>query len=416
MAYDGFKTLEDINVTGKRVLLRISADVPLTTNSDGSIEVGDDTRLRAVVPTFQRLLKEQCSIVCCGGWLGRPEGTVDPKLRLDPIAKRLSELLGVEVIKLDDCIGDYVVRAAKQLKSGQIILLENTRFHPEEAANDPKFAASLASLAEVCVFDAFAQSHRNHASTTGIVGLLPTVLGPQMVGELTALQRITNSPEHPFVVVMGGAKITDKISILRTLVSKADSILIGGAVASTFLKAHGTDVGTSKIESADISKVNESPIEMAREITKLVGTKLYLPVDMIAGDSATAPTMTSIVDLIHGTIQSTMGFYDIGPATAELYRPIISAAKTVFWNGLMGVSETPAFRSGTVATASMIAKNKDALTVIGGGDTADALNELHITDQFNHVSTGGGASLVVVSGGELAVLQAMNKGVSKVVS
>ena len=416
MSYDNFPTLEDVDLSGKRVLLRISADVPLTCEADGVIEVADDTRLRAVIPTFKALLEKQCSIVCCGGWLGRPTGAIIPELRMDPVAKCMSELLEIPVQKLDDCVGRDVEQAVSQLKPGEIVLLENTRFHPEEAANSSEFASTLASFGEVCVFDAFSQSHRNHASTTGIVRLLPTVLGPQMVHELTELKLVTENPEHPFVAVLGGAKITDKIGMLLTLVDKADIVLIGGAIASAFLKSREVMVGSSKINSDDIDKTGADSIELAKEISGRAGNKLILPIDLIAGDSPTSPTRTTIVEMKGAKIKPDMEFNDIGPKTVELFEPIISSAKTIFWNGPMGRNETPVFSSGTVGIASAIAKNKSAVTIVGGGDSAKAVRELNLTDQFTHVSTGGGASLVVVSGRELAVLNAIKEGTRRTAS
>ncbi len=408
MSYEGFQTLEDVDVTGKRVLLRAAYDTALETVG-GQIRVADDSRLRASLPTIEWLLEAHCSIVICGGKLGRPKGEIVPALRMDPVAVRLSELLGRPVQKLDDCVGEAVEQAVSRLAPGEIVLLENARFYPEEFSKDESYIAGLARLGELCVFDAFAEAHRDMASTTGLVRVMPTVLGPLMVSELSALSQITHDPARPFVVVLGGAKITDKIGMLRRLVDDADQVVIGGAMANVFLKSRGADVGASVVESADIDGSGLDPLELARDISVRAGHKLVLPTDFIAGDDKRTPTVSETVVLGPDVLPTGHGYFDIGPASRQRYADVISTARTIFWNGTMGVNTTPVFAVGTQVVAQAIAKNKGAITIAGGGDTAEAAHQFGVEDKFTHVSTGGGASLKVVSGEELAVLKVLKE-------
>lgn len=413
MPYDGLPTLDDADVTGKRVLLRVAYDVPLVTSTGGTVEVGVDGRIPATIPTIQQLLDAQSSIVICGGWLGRPNGVVVPELRMDPVARRLGELLARPVTKLDDCVGPEVEQAVARMEPGDIVLLENSRFHPGERIADPTLADQVARLGDLCVFDAFGQAHRVHASTTGIVTRMPTVLGPLMVRELQELGRLAR-PEHPFVVVLGGKKITDKAAVLRRLVGVADRILIGGALANVFLSARGLAVGTSLVESQDIDHTGVDPLAVARELLERAGEKIVQPVDAIAANDALAPLTTNVIQLDRDGVPTNRGLYDIGPETVERFQGELQSAETIFMNGLMGVTETQEFTAGTDAVVRAIGTNRDAFTVAGGGDTEGYLHRRHLADQFSHVSTGGGASLVVVSGQELAVMAALKGGRAQV--
>jgi phosphoglycerate kinase len=326
---------------------------------------------------------------------------------MDPIGHRLAELLNRPVRTLDDCVGPAVDAAVSRMDADTILLLENTRFHQEEKDNNPTFVKKLASLADVCVFDAFAHAHRDHASTTGLVQALPTVLGPLMVHELTELRRLTASPARPYVVVLGGAKITDKLHLLARLIHDADVVLVGGAIANVFLRARGIRVGQSILASDDVDGRAVQPLEIAARLDHVAGSKLVLPTDMVAGDDKRAPAVVMTIDFDTQAIPTNLSFFDIGPATIRQFRSRLQSARTVFWNGAMGVSTTPAYEAGTRAIAEALAQCSSALTVAGGGDTEQAIHQFGLLDQFSHVSTGGGAALTVVSGGELAVVAAL---------
>ena len=384
------KTVRDISVKGKRVLVRVDFNVPLKNG-----EVADDTRIRAVLPTIQYLL-EQGSAVVLMSHLGRPKGLVQEDLRLDPVGRRLSELLGQEVVKVDDCEGPEVGRATKSLQPGQVLLLENLRFHPEEEENDQGFARQLASLADVYVNDAFGTAHRAHASTTGVTEYLPSVAGLLMERELQMLGDALANPTRPLVAVLGGAKVSDKIGVIRNLLSKVDLLLVGGGMANTFLKAQGHQVGESLVE--------DDSLALAKDILAQAGAKLVLPVDVVVADAFADDANSQTV----GVEQVPPGWriLDIGPRTVGLFEDRLRSAGTVVWNGPMGVFEFPRFAAGTIALASSLA-SAPATTIVGGGDSIAALQQAGLAEKMTHVSTGGGASLEFLEGKVLPGVEAL---------
>jgi phosphoglycerate kinase len=389
------KTVRDIPLRGKRVLVRVDFNVPLDHG-----EVADDTRLRAAMPTIQYLLEQGAAVILMSH-LGRPKGKVQDELRLDPVARRLSKLLGRDVHKLDDCVGPEVAQAAKSLQPGHILLLENLRFHPQEEENDPGFARELASLAEVYVDDAFGTAHRAHASTVGVAAYLPAVAGLLMERELEVLGGLLAHPARPFVAILGGAKVSSKIGVVRSLLTKVDLLLVGGGMANTFLKAQGHAVGESLAE--------DDRLAMAREILHQAGEKLVLPVDVVVADAFANDARVQTV----GVDQVPAGWriLDIGPRTVGLFQEKLASAATVVWNGPMGVFEFPKFAAGTIALANSLARTK-ATTVVGGGDSIAALRQAGLADKMTHVSTGGGASLELLEGKTLpgvAALQDKNE-------
>jgi len=384
------KTVKDIDVKGKRVLVRVDFNVPLAGG-----KVADDTRIRAALPTIRYLLNQGAAVILISH-LGRPKGEVREDLRMDPVARRLSELLGQEVVKVDDSIGPEVEAAAARLNSGEVLLLENLRFHKEERENDPTFAAKLAALAELYVNDAFGAAHRAHASVSGMPAHLPAVAGLLMEKELNFLGVALERPEHPFVAILGGAKISDKIGVVENLLSKVDALLIGGGLANTFLKAQRYEVGESLVE--------EESLPLAREIVSKAGKRLVLPEDVVVADAfeAQAPAKTVSVD----EVPAGWRILDIGPKTVELFGERLASAKTVVWNGPMGVFEFPRFAQGTVAIAQKLAQI-EAMTIIGGGDTAAAVRQAGLADKMSHISTGGGASLEFLEGKSLPGVAAL---------
>ena len=385
------KTIRDIEVKGKRVLVRVDFNVPL---SEGA--VSDDTRIRAALPTIQYLLDRQATLVLCSH-LGRPKGNEVSDLRMDPVARRLSELLDRPVIKLDDCVGPEVEAAVQAAKPGDLILLENTRFHPEEKQNDPAFAAQLASLADLYVNDAFGSAHRAHASTEGVAQYLPAVAGFLMEKELEFLGSALASPRRPFVAILGGAKISDKIGVIENLLGQVDALLIGGGMANTFLQADGYDVAESLVE--------EGSLDIARELLKRDGDKLILPVDVTVADRFDADAFSQVVNI--STVPPRWRILDVGPRTLELFQEKLADAKTVVWNGPMGVFEFPKFAHGTEAVARMLAALPDATTIIGGGDSAAAVKRTGLAGEMSHISTGGGASLEFLEGKTLPGVAAL---------
>jgi phosphoglycerate kinase len=378
------KTVRDVDVARKRVLVRVDFNVPL---DEG--EVADDTRIRAALPTIRYLVAEGARTILCSH-LGRPKGKVVEGLRLDPVADRLSELLDQEVIKLDDCVGPEVEEAVGKLERGQVALLENTRFHPEERANDPGFAEALASLAELYVNDALAAAHRAHASTEGVAHYLPAVAGLLMEAELEVLSRVRENPEHPFVAIFGGAKISDKIGVIDQLWDRLERLLIGGGMANTFLKAQGLEVGDSLVE--------DDSLDVAKEILARGGAKMVLPSDVVIATEVSEDAKRQTVP----TDRVPVGWkiLDVGPQTIEAFREELKRAKMVIWNGPLGVFEVAPFARGTMAMAQVVAE-LDATTVTGGGETAAAINEAGLADRMTHVSTGGGAFLEFMEGREL---------------
>ncbi len=387
------KTIRDVDVRGKRVFVRVDFNVPL---DDGQIT--DDRRIREALPTIVKLRRQGARVILASH-LGRPDGKVMSGLRLDPVAVRLSELLGAPVRKLPDCVGPEVARAVAEMRDGDVVLLENLRFHPEEEANDEQFARALASLADVYVNDAFGTAHRAHASTVGITRFLPAVAGLLMEKELVYLSRILEDPRRPFVAILGGKKVSDKIGVIRNLLTRADMLLIGGAMSYTFLRAKGLSVGASLCE--------EDKLELARSLMDdAAGRRIAfrLPDDVMVADRFAEDAARRVVAAA-AIPQGWMGM-DIGPQTAAAYADVIARAGTVMWNGPMGVFEFPAFAAGTRAVAEAMAGSK-AVTIVGGGDSAAAVQQMGLADRMTHISTGGGASLEFLEGKELPGVAAL---------
>jgi phosphoglycerate kinase len=385
------KTIRDVDVKDKRVLVRVDFNVPL---AEG--RVADDTRIRAALPTIQYLLDRDATVLLCSH-LGRPKGKTVDDLKMDPVARRLSELLGRQVTKLDDCVGPEVQAAVEAASPGDVILLENTRFHAEEKENAPAFAAQLAALADLYVNDAFGSAHRAHASTEGVAHHLPAVAGFLMERELEFLGGALTSPQRPFVAILGGAKISDKIGVIENLLGQVDALLIGGGMANTFLKADGYDVAESLVE--------DGSLDTARTLMERAGDKLVLPVDVTVADRFDAEAFSQVVSV--GQVPPKWRILDIGPRTLELFQERLVGARTVVWNGPMGVFEFPKFAQGTEALARMLAALPDATTIIGGGDSAAAVQQAGLADKMSHISTGGGASLEFLEGKPLPGVTAL---------
>ncbi len=384
----GKVTIEDVDLKGKKVLLRVDFNVP----QDEEGKITDDSRIRAALPTIDYILENGGKPILCSH-LGRPKGKVVDSLRMDGVAERLGELLGKKVIKLDDCVGQNVEEAVAKMSPGEVILLENLRFHPEEEKNDEKFAKSLANLADLYVSDAFGTVHRAHASTEGVTKFLPSACGFLLRKEIEYFERALMNPERPFVAILGGAKVSDKIGVIQNLLGKVDYLLIGGGMAYTFLKSEGLGVGDSLLE--------EDKIELAKD---LLDEKILLPVDHLVAkrksqDAEKKVTPNAKID------DGWMGL-DIGPKTIERFSEIIKRAKTIIWNGPLGYSEIKAFSEGTKKIANLLAES-DALTIIGGGDTVAAVKKFNLTSKISHVSTGGGASLELLEGKELPGIAAL---------
>jgi phosphoglycerate kinase len=385
------KTIRDVEVQGKRVLVRVDFNVPLAGG-----QVTDDTRIRESLPTLRYLLDHAATIILASH-LGRPKDKVVEELRLNPVARRLSELLGRPVAKLDDCVGPEVEAAVRAAQPGDVILLENTRFHWEEEKNEPGFAASLAALADLYVNDAFGSAHRAHASTEGVAHHLPAVAGFLMEKELEYLGGALAAPRRPFVAILGGAKISDKIGVVENLLHRVDALLIGGGMANTFLKADGYDVAASLVE--------DGSLPIAGELLKRGAEKLALPVDVAVADRFEADAFSQVVAV--GSVPAGWRILDIGPRTLELFRERLDGAHTVVWNGPMGVFEFPRFAAGTEAVARMLAALPEAVTIIGGGDSAAAVQRTGLAGKMSHISTGGGASLEFLEGKTLPGVAAL---------
>ncbi|MDR7415045.1 MAG: phosphoglycerate kinase [Armatimonadota bacterium] len=387
------KTVRDIEVRGKRVLVRVDFNVPL---EEGRIT--DDRRIRESLPTLRYLL-DQGATVILASHLGRPGGKAIPSLRLRPVGERLKELLDREVRVLEDCVGPEVEEAVRNAPPGSVLLLENLRFHPEEEANDPEFARSLAGLAEVFVLDAFGTAHRAHASTVGVARYLPAVAGLLLEKELRYLGQVLEAPERPFVAVLGGKKVSDKIGVIRNLLARADALLIGGAMAYTFLRAQGYATGASLVEEEKLSLARELLEEARRERVAFL-----LPTDVVVADRISEDARVKVVP-VQEIPEGWIGV-DIGPQTARRFAEEIRQARTVVWNGPMGVFEISPFAAGTRAVAEAVA-TCPGTTVVGGGDTAAALERFGLADRVDHVSTGGGASLEFLEGRELPGVTAL---------
>ena len=382
------KSARDIAVQGKKVFVRCDFNVPL----DGDGNITDDIRIRGALPTIQYLLDNGAAVILCSH-MGRPKGQVNPKYSLKPVAVRLSELLGQDVKLADDVIGDSAKALAAALQPGQAMLLENVRYHKEEEANDPAFAKALADLADIFVNDAFGTAHRAHASTAGIADYLPAVCGFLMEREISVMGKALEDPQRPFVAILGGAKIADKLKLIDNLLGKCDSVLIVGGMSYTFAKAQGGNIGNSLCDNEKLELVGALPAKAEK-----LGTRLMLPIDNVAGDAFSNDCNTVVVKA--GEIPEGYEGMDIGPATVAAYSEIIKNAKTVVWNGPAGVFEMPTFAKGTEGIAKAVAEC-DGTSIIGGGDSAAAIEQLGFADKVSHISTGGGASLEFLEGREL---------------
>jgi len=379
------KTVRDVEVKGKRVLVRVDFNVPM----DKEGQVTDDTRIRAALPTIEYLVKGGARVILMSH-LGRPKGEVNEKYRLNPVARRLQELLGRPVAKVDDCVGELPLQAVGQMQDGDVLLLENLRFYPGEEKNDERFARRLADLGDVYVNDAFGAAHRAHASTHGVAEFLPAVAGFLMEKEINVLGQALVKPERPFVAVIGGAKVTDKIGIIGNLLQKVDTLIIGGGMANTFLKATGKSMGKSLLEA--------DKLDLARELMVSAqdrGVQLLLPVDLVVAP-AVSPDAESRVVPVDDVPEDWMAL-DIGPQSVSLFAGALKGAATVIWNGPMGVFEMEPFAAGTLAVAKALAECPGT-TIIGGGDSAAAVEKAGVADQITHISTGGGASLEFLEG------------------
>ncbi len=393
------QTIQDIDVKGKRVLVRVDFNVPL---NDG--RVIDDTRIREALPTIQYLLEQQARVILLSH-LGRPKGKVVEKYRLDPVAEVLARLLKKKIQKVNDCIGPAVKKAIENLQTGEVLMLENTRFHSEEITNDPAFAAELASYGDIFIQEAFGVVHRDQASVVGIAKHLKTVAGFLVKKEIDELGKLFQAPKKPLVLVIGGAKIDTKIGILRAFLPLADTILLGGGLANTFLAAEGFEIGKSLYE--------ENKLEIAREIlmeAAQLGDKLILPSDVVCADATAEPTdNTPTVDLHTSAVSCNLSIYDIGIETRQQYAELIQSAGTVIWNGPLGYFEKKPFAGGTQVVATACAQTM-AETLLGGGDTITALKQFKIDiNKFTHVSTGGGAMLEFLEGKQLPGLAVIQK-------
>lgn len=388
------KTIKDIDLKGKKVFVRCDFNVPM----DKEQKITDNTRIIAALPTIKYLLEQNCKIILASH-LGRPKGEVKPEFSLKPVAKELSKLLNKEVIMANDVIGEDAIFKAKNLKEGEIMLLENVRFHREETDNDPEFAKRLASMAEIFVNDAFGTAHRAHASTAGIASYIPAVSGFLIEKELTVLGNAINNPERPFVAILGGAKVSDKIGVINSLLDKVDTLMIGGGMAYTFFKAQGYSVGNSLCEEEKIGLAIE-----AMEKAKQKGVKLLLPVDTKVGKEFKPDTESKTVAWTE--IPDDWEGFDIGEKTIAMFKEELKNAKTVIWNGPLGLFEFDQFAIGTNEIAKALAE-LNATTIIGGGDSGAAVEKAGLADKMTHISTGGGASLEFLEGKKLPGIECL---------
>ncbi len=389
------KTIKDIDLKGKRVLMRVDFNVPL----DDDLNITDDIRIRAAVPTIKYALDKGAKVILMSH-LGRPDGQVKEDLRLAPVAKRLRELLDKPVVTLKDCVGPDVKKAVSEMKAGDVILLENLRFHAEEEKNDPNFAKELASLGDVFVNDAFGTAHRAHASTEGVTHYLPSVAGFLLEKEIEYLGNSVDDPKRPFIAILGGAKVKDKIKVIDNLLNKVDALIIGGGMAYTFLKAQGKTIGSSKLDKDGLETAKSALEKAAKK-----NIPILLPVDNVIADKfdASANTKTVGEDIPDGWMA-----LDIGPKTIKLFEDKLKSAKTIVWNGPMGVFEMDKFAKGTEDIAKYIAGLKGVTSIIGGGDTAAAMLKFNVESKMTHISTGGGASLEYLEGRGLPGIDALN--------
>ncbi|MBI5649841.1 MAG: phosphoglycerate kinase [Chloroflexi bacterium] len=375
------KTIRDLALKNKRALVRVDFNVPL----DDKGHVTDDTRIVASLPTIQFLIEQGAKVILCSH-LGRPKGK-DQKFSLRPVAARLEHLLGKPVTFIADCIGQPVERVVEGMNAGDVVLLENVRFYPEEEKNDPAFAKKLAAFGDVYVNDAFGSAHRAHASTEGVAKILQGVAGFLMEKELNYLGTALANPARPFVAILGGAKVSDKIKVIENLLPLVDALLIGGGMANTFLTARGVNLGQSLVET--------DKLDMAKALLEKAGAKIVLPVDAVIADKFDKDALNQVVDV--NAIPSDWRMLDVGPQTIDAFAKILSDAQTVVWNGPLGVFEFPAFARGTVEIAKRLAQSR-ATTIIGGGDSAAAVEQAGVANQMTHISTGGGASLEFLEG------------------
>jgi phosphoglycerate kinase len=388
------QTIRDIEVGGKRVLVRVDFNVPL--NSNGNIT--DDSRIQATLPTIFYLIDKEAKVILCSH-LGRPKGRVVEELRLAPVAERLMQLLKAPVGYVKDCIGEDVERAVERMALGDVLLLENLRFHPEEEQNDPEFAKALSRLGDVFVNDAFSSAHRAHVSTVGVAQYLPAVAGLLMEREIDAMDKALHNSACPSAAIVGGAKVSDKIRLLENILNKVDFLLIGGGMCCTFLKAKGYETGRSPVAGEDLALA-----QMVMEKASHNGVPLLLPTDVIVAEDFSAEAVAKRVPIAE--VPSDCYIMDIGPETVERFKAKLRRCHTILWNGPVGIFEFAPFRAGTKAIAELLA-NLEATTVIGGGSTAEAVIELGLADKMTHVSTGGGASLRFLEGRTLPGVAAL---------
>ena len=389
------RSVRDLDVAGKRVLVRVDFNVPVSPQG----AVADDTRLRASLPTIRYLLEHGAAVILMSH-LGRPKGGPDPKLSLAPVATHLARLLGQPVQFAPDCIGPTAVAAARQLQSGQVLLLENLRFHPEEERNDPAFAGQLAALGDVYVNDAFGAAHRAHASTEALAHLLPSGAGLLMQREIDVLSGLLAAPKRPFGAIIGGAKISSKIGVLEHLLSRIDLLVLGGAMANTFLKAQGHAVGASLVEDDQLAVARQTLLTAQQRRVRVI-----LPGDVVVADRFAADAHHQVVDVDH--IPAGWTVLDVGPQSVATIRQAITACATVLWNGPLGMFEFPAFAAGTLAVAHMLADAPQIISVVGGGESVAAVEQAGLASRMTHVSTGGGASLELLEGRTLPGVAAL---------
>lgn len=389
-------TVKDLDVKDKRVFVRVDFNVPLDENRN----VTDDTRIRAALPTIKYLLDNGAKVILASH-LGRPKGQVNEKYSLAPAAKRLEQLLGKPVAMAKDCIGENPRELVAGMKPGDVVLLENLRFHPEEEKNDPAFAKELAELADLYVNDAFGTAHRAHASTAGIADYLPAAAGFLLEKEVNYLARAVSAPEKPFVAIIGGAKVSDKIGVIENLLDKVDTLIIGGGMANTFLKAQGNAMGKSLVEDEKV-ELAKSTLEKAKN----KGVKMLLPGDLVVAEAVSAEARPQVVAAQDVPVDKMA--VDIGPKSAEAFAEALQGAKTVVWNGPMGVFEIDKFARGTEAVAKAVAAS-GATSIVGGGDSVAAVEKMGVADKISHISTGGGASLELLEGRELPGVKALEK-------
>jgi phosphoglycerate kinase len=390
------QTVRDVDTRDRRVLVRVDFNVPLEKESR---RILNDSRIRAALPTIEYLREEKARVILCSH-LGRPDGQVVESLRLAPVAARLSEMLGTQVKTVGDCVGPEVEEEARALRPGEVLLLENLRFHPEEEKNDPKFARALASLAEVYVNDAFGAAHRAHASTVGVAAYLPAVSGLLMEKEIDYLGRALTNPARPFAAVIGGAKISTKMGVLRNLLTKVDGLLVGGGMASTFLKAQGFRVGQSLVEDDQLGAASDVLSEADN-----AGVPLLLPTDVVVADRVAADARYRTVPVLE--IPAEWRIVDIGADTLVSFRDTLEDCRTVVWNGPMGIAEYPPFAEGSLGVALALVELDDATTIVGGGETVALVQQAGLEDRFTHLSTGGGASLEFLEGRTLPGVAAL---------